>query len=141
MSGVLYLLDTNIVSHMMRNASGQAMRRVQALMTAGDGSQICISAVVGCELLFGLHRTNPANSSRWRARYAEAMSLLTVMPLDDAVCEPYAQVRSALERAGTPIGPNDCLIAAHALALGATLVSADGEFQRVPGLAVENWLI
>lgn len=138
MSGALYLLDTNIVSHMMRNANGQAMRRVQALMAAGDGSQICTSAVVGCELLFGIHRID---SPRWRARYAEAMSLLTVMPLDDSVCEPYARIRTALERAGTPIGANDCLIAAHALALGATLVSADVEFQRVQGLKTENWLI
>lgn len=137
MSGALYLLDTNIVSELMRKPSGQAMQRVRALLAAGDGSQICTSVLVRCELLFGLQRVS---SPRWQARFSEAMSMLSVLPLDDAVCEPYAQVRSALERAGTPIGPNDTLIAAHALALGATLVSADAEFQRVKGLKIENWL-
>jgi tRNA(fMet)-specific endonuclease VapC len=54
--------------------------------------------------------------------------------------EHYQRIRLHLEQLGTPIGPNDTLIAAHALALGATLVSADAEFTRVPGLAFENWL-
>ena len=63
-----------------------------------------------------------------------------VLPLDDIVGTHYARLRTHLEQAGTPIGANDTLIAAHALALGATLVTADAEFQRVPGLRVENWL-
>lgn len=53
----------------------------------------------------------------------------------------YARLRTALEQAGSPIGPNDALIAAHALALGCTLVTADAEFDRVPGLRVENWAL
>ena len=138
MSGKLYLLDTNIVSHMMREPAGRAMQRVRTLLTADDGSQLCTSVVVACELLFGIQSIA---SPRWRARYADAMTMLAVMPLDETLCEPYAQVRASLERAGTPIGPNDCLIAAHALALGATLVSADAEFARVAGLKLENWLI
>lgn len=137
MSGALYLLDTNIVSHMMRNATGQAMQRVRALMAANGDSRLCTSVIVECELRFGIHRTR---SPRWRSRFDEAMALLAVMPLDDTVCDPYAQLRTRLEQAGTPIGANDCLIAAHALALGATLVTNDAEFSRVPGLAVENWL-
>ena len=137
MSGTLYLLDTNIVSHMMRNATGQAMQRVRGLMQSGDDSRLCVSVIVECELQFGIQR---AHNPRWKTRFEEAMTMLCVMPLDETVCEPYARLRSQLEQAGTPIGANDCLIAAHALALGATLVTNDAEFARVPGLAIENWL-
>ena len=69
------------------------------------------------------------------------MTSMPVLPLDDAVPAHYATIRAHLERQGTPIGPNDTLIAAHALALDATLVSANAEFARVPGLRVENWLL
>lgn len=62
------------------------------------------------------------------------------MPFDAEVAAHYANLRTVLEEAGTPIGPNDTFIAAHALALGATLVTADAEFTRVPGLKIENWL-
>lgn len=133
----IYLLDTNIVSDLMRNPTSQVMRRVQALLTDGLDAQLCTSVVVQCELLFGLQRTS---SPRWQARFDETIALLPVIPLDDTICAPYARLRAQLERAGTPIGPNDAFIAAHALALGATLVSADAEFLRVPGLSVENWL-
>lgn len=137
MSGALYLLDTNIVSQMMRDAAGQAMQRVRALLQSEADSRLCTSVIVECELQFGIRRTS---NPRWKARFAEAMALLDVMPLDETVCEPYARLRTELEQAGTPIGANDCLIAAHALALGATLVTNDAEFARVPGLSVENWL-
>lgn len=137
MSSGLYLLDTNIVSHMMRDAAGQAMQRVRGLIQAEGGSRLCISVIVECELRFGIRRTS---NPRWTARLEEAMTLLDVMPLDESVCEPYARLRTELEQAGRPIGANDCLIAAHALALGATLVTNDAEFARVPGLSVENWL-
>ena len=62
-----------------------------------------------------------------------------MLPLDADVVSAYARLRTLLERAGTLIGHNDMLIAAHALALGCTLVTADAEFDRVPGLRVENW--
>ena len=70
---------------------------------------------------------------------SRAQKVRYVLPLDADVVPAYARLRSLLERAGTPIGPNDMLIAAHALALGCTLVTADAEFDRVPGLRVENW--
>jgi tRNA(fMet)-specific endonuclease VapC len=69
------------------------------------------------------------------------MNQLPVMPLDESVGPHYARIRAHLEKAGTPIGANDTLIAAHALALGATLITADAEFSRVPDLALENWLV
>jgi tRNA(fMet)-specific endonuclease VapC len=69
------------------------------------------------------------------------MDSLEILPLGSEVAERYAHIRTALERLGTPIGPNDTLIAAHALALDCTLVTGnEGEFRRVPGLRVENWL-
>ena len=90
-----------------------------------------------CELEYGLLRKpNP----RLQAAYATVMNTIDVLPVDSTVVSHYAQLRTALERQGAPIGANDTLIAAHALALDATLVSGDVEFQRVPGLNVENWL-
>ena len=108
MSAPLYLLDTNIISHMMVNADGLAAQCAQRLIAKDPSVQ---------------------------------MSALLVMPLDEAVALHYARLRADLEAKGTPIGPNDTLIAAHALALDATLVSGDAEFCRVPGLRVENWLL
>lgn len=137
MSDTRYLLDTNIISHLMRDAAGPAMQRVRALLTSAGSAALCTSVVVQCELLFGLQRSS---SQRLHARYAEAMTLLEVLPLDESVPPHYADLRTRLERAGTPISGNDCLIAAHALALGATLVTDDRALLRIPGLAVENWL-
>lgn len=77
---------------------------------------------------------------RLQAAYDVEMARLQVLSLTDDVALHYAFLRSTLEAAGAPIGPNDALIAAHALALDAILVSADAEFLRVPGLKVENWL-
>jgi len=88
-------------------------------------------------LLFGLRRcTNP----RWATHYDKVLRSIEILSLDSSTVPSYAKLRAALESAGTPIGANDMLIAAHALALDATLVSADAEFLRVPGLQVENWL-
>lgn len=131
----LLLLDTNIVSHLMREANGVAAQRLQAASQAG--ATPVLSIVVQCELLYGVRK----KSSRWlQEAYALQMARLPVLPLDEAVPPHYAALRTHLETQGQPIGPNDALIAAHALALGATLVSGDDEFARVPGLKVENWL-
>jgi tRNA(fMet)-specific endonuclease VapC len=136
-----YHLDTNIVSHMMRwpeGACSLALRqRVLAASDAGVPCEVGLSAVVQYELLYGLERTP---SSRYRAAYDLQMSQFTVFALNAAIGPHYARLRMQLEAKGQPIGPNDTLIAAHALALNATLVSADAEFARVPGLSLENWL-
>lgn len=137
MAGTLYLLDTNILSHAMRNPTGQAAQRIAATVRTDADARACTSIVVQCELLFGLHkRTHP----RWQSQYLHMLGVLEVLPLDSAIAPHYAQLRSKLESQGTPIGPNDTWIAAHALALDAILVSADTEFGRVPGLKLENWL-
>ena len=132
-----YLLDTNVISHVMRNPTGLVAQRIFGREEHEGNSGVCTSLVVQCELLFGLHKLpNP----KWERQYHRAMASITVEPLDQEVVAHYATVRAYLEAKGQPIGPNDTLIAAHALALGATLVTADAEFTRVPGLKVENWL-
>lgn len=129
-------LDTNIISHFMRDATGIAAARV---MNAQDaGRRVMTSIVVQCELEFGLSKRP---SRRLELAYAEVMQRIDVLPLDSTVVRHYAAVRNALERQGTPIGPNDTLIAAHALSIDAVLVTDnDDEFLRVPGLQIENWL-
>ena len=132
-----YLLDTNVISHVMRNPTGLVAQRIFGREEHEGNSGVCTSLVVQCELLFGLHKLpNP----KWERQYHRAMASITVEPLGQEVVAHYATVRAYLEAKGQPIGPNDTLIAAHALALGATLVTADAEFTRVPGLKVENWL-
>ncbi|MDO9198331.1 type II toxin-antitoxin system VapC family toxin [Rhodoferax sp.] len=132
-----YLLDTNILSDMMRTPGGRAAQQFRARLSDDHKAQMCTSVVVQCELLFGLRRrTHP----RWQTHYERVLESVDVLPLESDIAAHYAQIRTALELAGTPIGPNDTLIAAHALALGATLVTADAEFTRVPGLRLENWL-
>lgn len=134
----LYLLDTNIMSDMMRNPLGLASQKFRALQAIGGNAGVCTSVIVQCELLFGLRRrTNP----KWQTYYDLLLDSVTVMPFEPDAAAHYAKLRTELEVAGTPIGSNDTLIAAHALALKCTLVTADAEFARVPGLMIENWLV
>jgi tRNA(fMet)-specific endonuclease VapC len=133
----ILFLDTNIISDMMRDLQGAAATRAkQASVQRGDDT-LYTSTVVQCELEYGMARKS---SPRLLAAYKAVMQTIEVLPLDHTVSVHYVRLRTDLERTGTPIGPNDTLIAAHALALGATLVTADAEFARVPGLTVENWL-
>ncbi len=133
-----YLLDTNAICHMMHNADGVVAQRLQSLKNRNDIDMICTSVLVQSELLFGLTKRP---STRLQAAYAHQMRGLRVMPIDEAVAQHYASIRWALEKNGTPIGANDTLIAAHALALGCTVVTDnEAEFRRVPNLKVENWL-
>ena len=136
-TGTLFLLDTNIISALMKDRSGTDTARVREWGLRTPDCTLATSVVVQCELLFGLARHG---SPRLQAAFDIQMQNLVVLPLDETVGPHYAKLRARLEQTGTPIGANDTLIAAHALALGATLVTADIEFTRVPGLQVENWL-
>lgn len=133
----VYLLDTNIISHMMRETTGLAAQRFAVLARSNTPAKMVTSVIVQCELQFGLVRRP---NQRLSKAYEKIVPLLDVMPLTDQITEHYAHLRTQLEAKGTAIGPNDALIAAHALAVNATLVTADAEFFRVPGLRVENWL-
>jgi tRNA(fMet)-specific endonuclease VapC len=135
--GAVYLLDTNIISALMKDRTGAITANVRAWAQRLPDCRLVTSVVVQYELLFGLARHG---TSRLQTAYDIQMNQLPVLPLDAAVGPHYARIRAYLEKAGTPIGANDTLIAAHALALGATLVTADAEFSRVPDLALENWL-
>ena len=129
-----YLLDTNIVSDLIRHPFGTVSTRIKEL---GQDS-VATSIVVAAELRFGVAKTP---STRLATRIEEALQALPVLPLEQPVDETYAATRAALEAAGTPISANDTLIGAHALALGLILVTDNvREFARIPGLKVENWL-
>ena len=134
MSSLHYLLDTNIVSNIARHPHGHAAQR---LMTVGFEC-VGISIVVACEIRFGLIKRPQL---RLAQHLEQLLSRLALISLEPPVEEHYADIRNPLESMGTPIGPNDLLIAAHARSLGLILVTDNtGEFSRVPGLAVENWL-
>lgn len=129
-----HLLDTNIVSHLMREPRGVIRRRLAGL---ADGAAT-ISIVTLAELRFGAEKVG---SERLRKGIADLVQYLPVLPFEEPADIAYAGLRAHLERIGRPIGPNDLWIAAHALVLGLTLVTANiDEFSRVPNLKLENWL-
>ncbi|MCF7985830.1 MAG: type II toxin-antitoxin system VapC family toxin [Thiohalocapsa sp.] len=129
-----YLLDTNILSDLIRQPAGRVRDRIAE---CGEDS-ICTSIVVASELRFGAAKKG---SGRLTAQMEAVLGAISVLPLEEPTDRHYAEIRAALEQAGTPIGANDLLIAAHARALGRTLVTANArEFRRVSGLIVENWL-
>lgn len=129
-----FLLDTNIISDLLRDPRG----RVRARIAAVGEKQVCTSIIVAAELRFGAVRRGSARLSEQLADYLGTMNILAFESPADVV---YAELRTRLERAGTPIGANDLLIAAHALALRLTLVTDnEREFKRVPDLTIENWL-
>ena len=135
----LYLLDTNIISDMMRNPQGRANLQLEVRIAQSKSPlRVCTSVVVDCEVRYGLRRKS---SSKLDRAYTNLLQVVEVLPRDALVTPHYASLRARLEQAGKSIGANDSLIAAHALALGATLITADAEFSRVPDLALENWLV
>ena len=128
------MLDTDVVSDIVRSPQGAVAERIE---TVGQ-SNISISIVVAAELRFGVENSD---SERLRRQVDAVLSGIDIEPLTEPVDREYAILRAALKRRGTPIDSNDLLIAAHALARGAVLVTANrGEFSRVDGLALENWL-
>jgi tRNA(fMet)-specific endonuclease VapC len=130
----LYLLDTNILSHLIRQPQGVVAERIAIVGEAN----VLTSIIVACELRYGAAK----RASRRLTRQVEAvMGALTIKPLESEVERVYASIRVALEKKGTPIGAHDMLIAAHARALDAICVTDNvAEFKRVPALKVENWL-
>jgi len=129
-----YLLDTSIVSELVRLPGGVVAERIRAVGEAA----VATSIVVAAELRYGAARRG---SDRLTRQVDAVLGAMTILPLEEPADTTYAKVRSELEAAGTPIGGNDLLIAAHALTLNRTVVTAnEREFGRVPGLRVENWL-
>ena len=129
-----YLLDTNILSDLVRQPQGSIASRI----TAVGEETVCTSIIVAAELRFGAAKSD---SGKLADRVDLILSALEILPLETPADREYGKLRHYLACKGTPIGPNDMLIAAHALEAGLTVVTANqGEFSRVPGLKVENWL-
>jgi tRNA(fMet)-specific endonuclease VapC len=129
-----YLLDTNIVSDLIRNPIG----RVAAGVAKVGESRVCTSVIVAAELRYGVAKKG---SARLEARVSLVLNLLEILPFEPPADVAYGQIRAQLERAGEMIGRNDLYIAAHALTLGLALVTDnEREFSRVAGLKWENWL-
>ncbi len=132
--GPRYLLDTNVVSAIIRDPQGAAAQRASAL----EQTELCTSIIVAAELRFGTERLGSARLTRQVEAVLAALPVLALEPPADWL---YGRLRHALEAAGQVIGANDMLIAAHALALGCVLVTDNvREFSRIPGLVVENWI-
>ena len=133
MAALRYLLDSNVVSQLVRRPEGDLARRVAAL----EAGSFAVSVIVTAELRYGAHRRGSARLTR---QLEAVLSAIDVLPLEEPGDRHYGAIRADLERVGRPIGHNDLLIAAHARALGATLVTNNlGEIRRVPDLAVEDW--
>lgn len=129
-----YLLDTNILSDLVRNPRGVVAAQIGKV---GEVS-VCTSIIVAAELRYGAFKSSSATLAE---RVDLILSALEILPLEAPADREYAALRHHLTSQGTPIGPNDLLIAAHALAHDLIVVTGNvGEFARVPALKIENWL-
>ena len=129
-----YMLDTNICIYLLKRSSPSLLQR----LVAHPPSDIYVSSITAAELSFGVMKSERRRDNAHRLELL--LAEFGVAPFDDRAAEVYGAVRHALASGGEPIGPLDTLIAAHALALKARLVTNnEREFRRVKGLHVENW--
>ena len=131
----MYMLDTNVCIYVLKNHSARLKHQFKM------HTELCISAVTYAELCFGVENGTVAlKGARWQ-QLAAFTQMLLVLPLDEAAAKRYGAIRSNLKNQGQMIGNNDLFIAAHALSVGAVMVTNnESEFRRVPGLKVENWV-
>lgn len=129
-----YLLDTNILSDLVRHPQGSVANKIQSV---GE-TAVCTSIIVAAELRFGAAKSG---SAQLTDRVDIILSALEVLPFETPADRHYADIRQQLTRRGEIIGPNDLLIAAHARSKNLTVITANTrEFSRVPELGVEDWL-
>ena len=128
------MLDTNIVSDLVRNPQGKIYDKIVEV----GGDAVAISIITAAELRYGCAKKG---SAKLLAQVEAILGGIEIVALEVPVDAEYGGIRAELEAAGQPIGPNDLLIAAHCSTLGFTLVTANvSEFSRIRGLTVENWL-
>lgn len=129
-----YLLDTNIVIYTMKNRPAA----VREAFNANEG-QVAISSVTLMELFYGAEKSSdPRKNTHTIETFA---ARLEVLNYDTAAAQHTGQIRAELAKAGRPIGPYDQMIAGHARSLGLIVISNNvGEFERIPGLRLENWV-
>ncbi|MFC4251871.1 type II toxin-antitoxin system tRNA(fMet)-specific endonuclease VapC [Sinimarinibacterium flocculans] len=134
MTAPRYLLDTNTCIYIINRRPAQVFERFAGIRYG----EIAISSITGAELTFGAAKSGSERNLRALQKF---LAPLEVLAFDEAAMKHYGPVRAKLERRGTPIGALDLLIASHALALNATLVTNNlREFRRVSGLALDNWV-
>jgi tRNA(fMet)-specific endonuclease VapC len=131
---MIYMLDTNICIFAMKQKPEKVLQRFKQELNSG----ICISSITLAELEYGMKRSSdPARNEQALLRF---LAPLTVLPFGSAAASVYGEIRADLQSKGTPIGPLDMLIAGHAKAEELVLVTNNvREFERVPGLEIENW--
>ncbi|MFZ0706187.1 MAG: type II toxin-antitoxin system VapC family toxin [Candidatus Korobacteraceae bacterium] len=128
-----YLLDTNTVSYILKGIPPRVRQRLARIPMEG----ISISAITEAELRFGLARRPDAKNLRFAVE--EFLLRVDILSWDSAAARHYADIRTEIERAGSPMGNMDLMIAAQALSAPATLVSSDRSFHRIKRLKIENW--
>lgn len=126
------MLDTNTVSHLIKAHPAVVQRVVAAPMAS-----LCISAITEGELLFGLAKRPDAKRLHLAVR--ELLRRVDVLPWNSSAAERYGRVRADMAKDGKVLAPLDLLIATHALAVGAVLVTNDGAFGQVAELQLEDW--
>lgn len=130
-----YMLDTDLCIELMRGKAAAALDQLMRLEVNEAG----ISTITLYELCYGASKSKRPTATR--TQVYSLCAPLFIAPFDSAAAEVAGELRAGLDAAGTPIGPNDILIAGHALCLGATLLTANvREFSRISGLVIENWL-
>ena len=130
----LYMLDTDTVSYLVKGKTPALDTRVAAV----SPKHLCISSVTRGELLYGLQLKDGAH--RLAQLIDQFLLRVQCLPWDEAAASHFASVAAALHKAGTQIGSMDAMIAGHAMATGAVLVTNNARhFSRVAGLTVENW--
>jgi tRNA(fMet)-specific endonuclease VapC len=131
----MILLDTNICIHIIKRKPASVLEHFMQHQPGDIG----ISAITLAELQFGVAKSQAQKKNQ--NALDEFLLPLEVLPFSESATHAYGQIRANLERRGTPIGANDLLIAAHALSLGALLVTNNTrEFERIPGLQFANWI-
>ena len=130
-----YMLDTNVCIHMIKNKPVSAVQKFRQ----HRAEDVCVSSITYAELCYGVSK------SRFSERNLLALSVflsgIRIVPFDSLAAVQFGKIRAGLESSGRPVGVMDLLIAAHALSLGLTVVTNNTrEFERIPGLAVEDWV-
>jgi tRNA(fMet)-specific endonuclease VapC len=129
-----FMLDTNICIYAIKHRPPEVLAALRAHAAAGLG----LSSITVAELTFGVAKSGSLRNQRALAQFLEP---LEIADFDRRAADVYGPLRAALEGAGTPIGPLDTQLAAHAMALGVTLVTHNTrEFARVPGLRLDDWV-
>lgn len=131
---ITFMLDTNICIYIIKKKPEQVLGRLKNTRI----SDIGISSITLSELAYGAEKSSRPDQNK--IALAEFLAPLEILSYDDMAAQEYGKIRAYLDRRGTPIGPMDMLIAAHALSLNCTLVTNNKrEFNRVLSLKIENW--